>query len=95
MPAFPVTVTASYDAIQAPRGTRRLLEVWASSGDGRTFVVDDSIGPVRWTMTADYLVDAPSQHAAESSALDRFSTETSRASIVTPETVVAASGPLG
>ena len=93
MPAFPVTVTASYDAATAPAGTAALLATWAAGGDGRTFVTDDSIRPMRWTATADYLVDAVSAHAAERAAVDRFVVEASHAGITAPETVLGATGP--
>lgn len=94
MPAYPVTVTASYDAARAPRETVERLKAWASGSDGRTFTVDDSIAPVRWTATADYLVDAPSAHDAERTAVNRFMEDSSAGGIPTPETVLAATGPL-
>ena len=94
MPPYPVTVTASYDAARAPRGSVERLEAWAAEGDGRTFTRDDSIAPVRWTATADYLVDAPSEHDAERSAVDLFLADSSAAGICAPETVLAATGPL-
>jgi hypothetical protein len=94
LPPFPVTVTASYDAAHAPRGCMERLEAWAAGGDGRTFTIDESIGPVRWTVTADYLVDAPSAAAAERTAADQFKGESSAAGIPAPETVLAATGPL-
>jgi hypothetical protein len=94
LPRFPVTVTASYDAARAPRDTIERIEAWAAGGDGRTFTVDDSIAPVRWTATADYLVDAPSAHDAKRTAVDRFLVDSSQAGIAAPETVLAATGPL-
>ena len=94
MPHYPVTVTASYDASSAPGETVERLQAWEASGDGRTFVIDDSIAPVRWTATADYLVDAPNPHGAERTAVDRFLADASQAGIPAPETVVAATGPL-
>ena len=94
MPPYPVTVTASYDAAQAPRETAARLEAWAAGGDGRTFTVDESIAPVRWTATADYLVDAPSPQDAERTAVDHFIAESSAAGIAPPETVLGATGPL-
>jgi hypothetical protein len=94
MPPYPVTVTASYDASRAPRDCADRLEAWASAGDGRTFTIDDSIAPVRWTATADYLVEAPTEHEAERTAVDRFMADSSAAGIAAPETVLAATGPL-
>ncbi|HEY7620952.1 MAG TPA: hypothetical protein VH834_14350 [Solirubrobacteraceae bacterium] len=94
MPPYPVTVTASYDAARAPRDCPARLEAWATNRDGRTFTVDDSIAPVRWTATADYLVDAPSEQDAERTAIDRFMADSSAAGIPAPETVLAATGPL-
>ena len=94
MPAYPVTVTASYDAARAPRDTVKRLEAWAAAGDGRTFTVDDSIAPVRWTATADYLVDATTAQDAERAAVDRFTAESAAGGIPAPETVLAATGPL-
>ena len=94
MPRYPVTVTASYLAADAPRDTVERLEAWEAAGDGRTFVIDASIAPVRWTATADYLVDAPTAHDAERSALDRFGADAEQAGIPAPETVLAATGPL-
>ena len=95
MPHYPVTVTASYDATDAPDDTIERLRVWAASGDGRTFTVDESIAPVRWTATSDYLVDAPSAHLAERAAVDRFIADSAGTGIPRPETVLAATGPLG
>jgi hypothetical protein len=94
VPPYPVTVTASYDASRAPRDTVERLEAWAAADDGRTFTVDDSIGPVRWTATADYLVDAATAHDAEGVAVARFVADASAAGIPTPETVLGATGPL-
>jgi len=94
MPHYPVTVTASYNAAHAPGDTVKRLEGWEANSDGRTFVVDASIAPVRWTATADYLVDAPNAHDAERTAVDRFLSDASQAGIPAPETVVAATGPL-
>jgi hypothetical protein len=94
MPHYPVTVTASYNAESVPRDTVERLQAWESGSDGRTFVVDESIAPVRWTATADYLVDASSPHDAERTAVDRFLADASRAGVPAPETVLAATGPL-
>jgi hypothetical protein len=95
VPHYPVTVTASYDASRAPGETLGRLREWEGSSDGRTFVIDESIAPVRWTATADYLVDAPSAHEAERAAVDRFKADAAEAGIPTPETVLAATGPIG
>jgi hypothetical protein len=94
MASYPVTVTASYDAARAPRGTLDRLQAWAKDRDGRTLTVDDSIAPVRWTITADYSVDAQSARDAEGMAVDRFVADSSQAGITAPETVLAATGPL-
>jgi hypothetical protein len=94
LPPFAVTVTASYDAARAPADTADRLETWAADGDGRTFVVDSSIEPVRWTATADYLVDAPTEQDAKRTAVDRFTADAAKAGIAAPETVLAATGPL-
>lgn len=94
MTPHPVTVTASYDAGLAPGGTAERLETWAGDGDGRTFTVDGSIAPTRWTVTADYVVDADSAQSAEQIAVDRYRADTAAAGIVAPETVLAATGPL-
>jgi hypothetical protein len=91
---YPVTVTASYDAARAPRDAVERLKAWASGGDGRTFTVDHSIAPVRWTVTADYLIDAPTAHAAERTAVNRYIADSAADGIVAPETVLAATGPL-
>ena len=93
MPPFPVTVTASYEAVRAPEGTLDRLRAWADDGDGRTFIVDNSIAPVRWTASADYIVDAPNAHDAERTAVGQFLAETARAGIEAPETVLGATGP--
>ena len=66
----------------------------AASGDGRTFVVDSSIAPVRWTATADYIIDADDAQGAEQTAVERFCNDTAAVGIAAPETVVAATGPL-
>ena len=94
VPPYPVTVTASYDAARAPGDTVQQLEAWAARDDGRTFTVDDSIAPVRWTITADYLVDAPTAHDAERTAVAHFMADSSAAGIPAPETVLGATGPL-
>lgn len=94
MATHPVTVTASYDAEDAPGETAQRLEAWAASGDGRTFTVDRTIAPVRWTATADYVVEADSALEAERIAVERYSADTAAAGIATPETVLAATGPL-
>lgn len=93
MTPFPVTVTASYDAARAPQGTLTRLRAWADDGDGRTFIVDDSIAPVRWTASADYVVDAPSAHDAERTAVSQFLAESAEAGIEAPETILGATGP--
>ena len=95
MRLYPVTVTASYNAARAPDDTVERLETWASAADGRTFAVDDSIAPVRWTATVDYQVEADSEPAAERLAVERYARETEEAGITAAETVVAATGPLG
>ena len=92
MSPFPVTVTASYDAAKTAQGTLSRLRAWAGEGDGRTFTVDDSIAPVRWTASADYIVDAPSAHDAERTAVGQFLAESARAGIEAPETVLGATG---
>jgi hypothetical protein len=91
---YPVTVTASYVAARAPDGTIELLKTWAAAGDGRTFTVDDSIAPVRWTATVDYQIDADSQLAAERLAVERYAGDAEEAGITRAETVIAATGPL-
>jgi hypothetical protein len=94
MPLFPVTVTASYSAAGAPGDTVERLRAWAAAADGRTFAVDDSIAPVRWTATVDYQIDADSAAAAERAAVERYAAEAEGAGIVPAETVLAATGPL-
>jgi hypothetical protein len=94
MPSYPVTVTASYDAARSPDDTADRLQAWAASGDGRTFVVDESIRPVRWTVTVDYQVDAATEQVAKGLAVDRFAHEADAVGISPPETVLAATGPL-
>ncbi|MGH2889013.1 MAG: hypothetical protein ACRDL8_17275 [Solirubrobacteraceae bacterium] len=93
MPTFPVTVTASYDARCAPPETLRRLRAWAEDADGRTFTVDNSIAPVRWTASADYVVGASSAHDAERTAVGQFLAEAARAGIEAPETILGATGP--
>jgi hypothetical protein len=95
MPLYPVTVTASYASTDAPGDTVERLEAWAAAADGRTFAVDDSIAPVRWTATVDYQIDAQSAPAAERAAVERYTDEAEEAGITRAETVVAATGPLG
>ena len=95
MPLHAVTVSASYDPATSPSSTRASLEAWAGAADGRTFVVDDSIAPVRWTATVDYQVDATDPRDAERQALERFAAEPGLDGITDPETVLAATGPLG
>lgn len=92
MSAFPVTVTASYDAARAPRETLGRLRAWADDADGRTFIVDKSIAPVRWTATADYVVDAASAHDAERAAVRQFLAECAWEGIEAPETILGATG---
>lgn len=94
MAPFPVTVTASYDAASAPGDTLDRLRAWAKDRDGRTLTVDSSIAPVRWTITADYSVEAESARAAEGMAVQQFVADASQAGITAPETVLAATGPL-
>lgn len=94
VPLVPVTVSASFDAAGARQGARGSLEAWVAAGDGRTFVVDGSIAPVRWTVTVDYELDAPDEPAAQHLALERFASESAAAGIAAPETMVAATGPL-
>ena len=94
MPRYAVTVTASYDAARAPVETVERLKAWAAAADGRTFAIDESIAPVRWTVTADYQVDAESDLAAEHMAVDRYADDADRAGITVAETVVAETGPL-
>jgi hypothetical protein len=91
--SFAVTVTASYDAARTPRGALHRLQAWAESGDGRTFIVDDSIAPVRWTASADYIVDAPSAHDAQQVAVGQFLAESAQQGIEAPETILGATGP--
>jgi hypothetical protein len=94
MSLYPVTVTASYVAAGAPDDTVERLQAWASAADGRTFDVDDSIAPVRWTATVDYQIDADSETAAERAAVARYAGEAEAAGISRAETVIAATGPL-
>jgi hypothetical protein len=94
MPLYPVTVTASYLAADAPDDTTGRLEAWASTHDGRTFTVDDSIAPVRWTATVDYQIDADSELEAERRAVERYARDAEQAGITRAETVMAATGPL-
>jgi len=94
MSFYPVTVTASYLAAGAPGDTVERLRAWAAAADGRTFAVDDSIAPVRWTATVDYQIAADSELAAERAALERYAGEAEAAGIAQAETVVAATGPL-
>jgi hypothetical protein len=94
MPLYPVTVTASYVAAGAPDDTIERLRAWAAAGDGRTFTVDDSIAPVRWTATVDYQIDADSQLAAERLAVERYAGDAEAHGITRAETVIAATGPL-
>jgi hypothetical protein len=93
VPPFAVTVTASYDAARATEGTLTRLRSWADGGDGRTFIADDSIAPVRWTATADYLVEAPNAQDAERTAVTQFMAESARVGIEAPETILGATGP--
>jgi hypothetical protein len=94
MPLFPVTVSASYVAAGAPEDTLERLRAWAAAGDGRTFTVDDSIAPVRWTATVDYQVEADSALVAERLAVERYAGEAEAVGITRAETVIAATGPL-
>jgi hypothetical protein len=93
LPPFPVTVTASYDAGRAPRDTLGRLLAWAADRDGRTFIVDNSLAPVRWTASADYIVEAPHAQDAERTAVGQFLAESAQAGIETPETILGATGP--
>jgi hypothetical protein len=94
MPPYSVTVTASYLAAGAPGDTIERLRAWAAARDGRTFIIDDSIAPERWTATADYAIDADSEHEAERLAVERYASEAEQAGIPRAETVIAATGPL-
>jgi hypothetical protein len=94
MPLYPVTVTASYRMAGAPDDTLEQLRAWAVARDGRTFIVDDSIAPVRWTATIDYEIDADNDVAAERLAVERYVDDAEQAGIIRAETVVAATGPL-
>jgi hypothetical protein len=94
MPLFPVTVTASYAAAGAPGDTVERLRAWAAGADGRTFAVDDTIAPVRWTATVDYQINADNEMAAERAAVERYEAEAEGAGIAGAETVLAATGPL-
>jgi hypothetical protein len=94
MPLYSVTVTASYVADSAPDDTVERLRAWAAAADGRTFIVDDAIAPVRWTATVDYQVDADSEPVAKGLAVERYSREADEAGITRAETVLAATGPL-
>ena len=94
MPPYSVTVTASYSAAHAPDDTVERLRAWAAAGDGRTFIVDDSIAPVRWTATVDYQIDADGEAAAERLAVERYARDAEEAGIIAAETVIAATGPL-
>jgi hypothetical protein len=94
MPLYPVTVTASYEEAHAPDDTLDRLRGWAAAGDGRTFTVDDSIAPVRWTATVDYQIDADSALDAERLAVERYASDAGVAGITPAETVIAATGPL-
>jgi hypothetical protein len=94
MPLYPVTVTASYVKASAPDDTLDRLRDWEAAGDGRTFTVDDSIAPVRWTATVDYQIDADSELVAERLAVERYAGDAEFAGITPAETVIAATGPL-
>jgi hypothetical protein len=94
MSIYSVTVTASYVASGAPDDTVERLNAWATAADGRTFAVDDSIAPVRWTATVDYTIDADNAAAAERAAVERYAGEAEAAEIAQAETVIAATGPL-
>ena len=94
MPLYSVTVTASYVAARAPDDTVDRLRAWAAAGDGRTFIVDDSIAPVRWTATVDYQIDADGPVTAERLAAERYAHDAEEAGITGAETVIAATGPL-
>jgi hypothetical protein len=94
MPLYPVTVSASYVASAAPADSIERLRAWAAAADGRTFSVDDSIAPVRWTATVDYQIEAESELVAERLAVERFSGDAEAVGITHAETVIAATGPL-
>ena len=94
MPLYAVTVTASYRAAEAPENTLERLRAWATASDGRTFTVDDSIAPVRWTATTDYEIAADSEPGAERIAVERYAADAEQAGITRAETVIAATGPL-
>jgi len=94
MSSFPVTVTASYVAEGAPADTLARLSAWVAEADGRTFTVDESIAPVRWTVTVDYSVRADSDFAAERAAVERYTQEARLQTLPEAETVVAQTGSL-
>jgi hypothetical protein len=94
MSSYPVTVTASYVAAGAPDDTIERLSAWVAGADGRTFTVDESIAPVRWTVTVDYVVGADSDLAAERLAVERYTHETRQERFPEAETVVADTGSL-
>jgi hypothetical protein len=94
MPPYSATVSASYLAAGAPGDTIERLRAWAAGGDGRTFIIDDSIAPVRWTATVDYEIEADSEPEAERLAVERYASEAEQAGIPRAETVIAATGPL-
>jgi hypothetical protein len=94
MPPYSVTVSASYVAAGAPGDTVEQLRAWAGAGDGRTFIVDDSIEPVRWTATVDNEIDAGGEPEAERLGVERYASEAEQAGIPRAETVIAATGPL-
>lgn len=94
MPSYPVTVTASYVAAVAVDDAVEKLRAWAASEDGRTFTIDDSIAPVRWTVTVDFSVKADSELDAEQLAIEQYRREAEDHQLPPAETVVAATGPL-
>jgi len=94
MPSYPVTVTASYVAAAAVDDAVERLRAWAAFADGRTFTIDDSIAPVRWTVTVDFSVQADSELDAEHLAIEQFRREADEYQLPPAETVVAATGPL-
>lgn len=94
MSSFPVTVTASYVAAGASADTVERLSAWVAEADGRTFIVDDSIAPVRWTVTVDYSVRADSDLDAERVAIAQYTQETRQQRFPEAETVVAETGSL-
>jgi hypothetical protein len=89
MPIFHVKVTASYDRDAALGETFANLREWASNGHDRTFEIDHSIEPVRWTATVVYREDSATAEEAERQAARRFAAESVDHGISGPETLLA------